>query len=191
MTPTSSAAAVVGTTVIAQATAVTLDLNTIILAIIGLLGTSVTGYLALRMAALAADAKESKESLKEVHVAVNSAKSVLETKVDDLIKQNVELAKENATLQENKRAAELAKAVASAPPGLVVMPAVVSPTVVPVVAPVVIESAVTPAPSSPTRMGEAITELKAAAAETSVAAEEASVKADKTVQIVEKQHGIP
>lgn len=187
-----------------QAAAVALDLNTIIMAVIGLMGS----YLTMRVATLAAAAKEQKAaqdvaaaSMREIHTAVNSGKTILENKLDALTSQNAELVKKVAILEENKRGAELAKAVASAPPGMVVLPAVspVSPVVIqaapaavaaPTPAPeatqqiAAIASAVEVAASAPTRMGEAIVELKAAAEETSIAA-------DKTVELVDKQHPKP
>lgn len=173
----------------AAITAVTLDLNTIILAVIGLIGTTVTSVVALRM--------------KEIHTAVNSSKTILDNKLDVLHAQNAEWVKKVSILEEKLRGVELAKAVASAPPGMVVLPAVAAPVVIqapaamatPVPLPeatktiAAIASAVEVAASAPTRMGDAIVELKAAAEETSVAAEEASIKADKTVAIVDKQHG--
>lgn len=96
------------------ASTVTLDANTIILGIIGLIPAILTALIAMRQ-------KEQKDSLAEVHTAVNSSKTVLENKVDDLIKQNVALTKTVATLEENKRGSEMAKAVATVPP-VMVMP---------------------------------------------------------------------
>lgn len=166
------------------ASTVTLDANTIILAVIGLIGTCVTGFLALRMASLAAEAKTSQESLKEIHIAVNSAKSVLETKVDDLIKQNVDLTKKVATLEENKRGSELAKAVSEVKP-VVVTPVALAPASVPASAPapVTIATTVTPVPASPagptSPLKEAIKDLTEAAKDTVTAA-------DKTVEMVVK-----
>lgn len=171
--------------------AVALDLNTIIMAVIGLMGS----YLTMRVATLAAAAKEQKTaqdvaaaSMREIHTAVNSGKTILENKLDDFMKQNVELAKKVSSLEAELRGAELAKAIASVPSGMVVLPAVAPVSIQAAPAPALvatptiaaIASAVEVAASAPTRIGEAITELKAAAEETSVAA-------DKTVDIVDKQ----
>lgn len=126
----------------AAATTVTLDANTIILAVIGLLSTCVTGFLALRQATMAAEQKQ-------IHLAVNSSKTALETKLDDFVKQNVELAKKVAELEENKRGNELAKAVASVPSSPVV----------------------TQSDARKGKLGDAIEELTEAAEETVEAAE--------------------
>lgn len=150
----------VGGTVAASATAVTLDVNTIILAVINLVGVTITGILALRM--------------KEVHVAVNSSKTVLENKLDDFYKRNVELAKKVAELEENKRGAELAKATAAAPPGLVVMPSMAA---VPVPVPVAAAEPLKAPPAG--RLDDAIAELTDAAEETVEAAEKTVDQAAK------------
>lgn len=106
--------AVVAATAAVQAVAVTLDLNTIILAVIGLVGTSVTGFLALRVAALGAESKK-------IHVAVNSGKTSLENEIKELRRVVTEQMGVIKTLEEKGRGAELAKAIASVPP-VVVMP---------------------------------------------------------------------
>lgn len=138
---------------VAAATTVTLDMNTIILAVIGLMGTTVTGLLALRMATLAAEQKQ-------IHAAVNSGKTAMENQIAGLNKTVLELSGTIKTLEENKRGAELAKAIASVP---VVMTA--------------------PAPvagkGNPGKLVDAIEELTEAAEETVEAAEKTVGHAEK------------
>lgn len=191
--------------ILAQASTVTLDANTIILAVISLIGTTVTGYLALRMASLAQNAKEAKESLKEVHTAVNSAKSLLESKLEDVTKKNLELEKRIATTDEARRGAEMAKAVSEVKPVLVTPAIVASPAIMasPAVAvaaptpitPVITESKATApagAPLDPSPLKQAITDLTEAAKDTVKAADNTLQKvavADKTVEkVVKGQH---
>lgn len=176
MTAPLSGAFQVATVVTAQmaaaATAVTFDMNTIVLAVIGLIGTTITGVLALRM--------------KEVHVAVNSSKTILENKVDDLIKRNMELTKQLATLEENKRGAELAKAVSDVKPVVVTPAAVMVGAPLPIAPvpaapppePVTVATTITPAPGT-SPLKEAIDDLTEAAKDTVTAA-------DKTVEMVVK-----
>lgn len=153
--------------VTAAATTVTLDMNTIILAVIGLLGTTVTGFLALRMATIAADARENKvatvkaaDSIEKIHVAVNSGKTAMENQIAGLNKTVLDLSGTIKTLEENKRGSELAKAVASVPASVAAAPAPVG-------------------KGKPGKLGDAIADVVEAAEETVVAAE-------KTVEHAEK-----
>lgn len=138
----------------AAASTVTLDANTIIIGLIGLVPAILTAFIALRQ-------KEQKDSLREIHTAVNSGRTTLENKIDSLIEKNEELTKKVATLEENKRGAELAKAVSE-------------------VKPVMVATTVTPASSG------AATPLKEAIADLTEAAKDTSVAADKTVEMVVK-----
>lgn len=165
-------AVVSAATTTAVATTVTLDMNTIILAVISLIGTSVTGFLALRMASLAGDAKETKlatataaEEIGKIHVAVNSERTVMLDKVDKLTKHVQDLMKQIATLEENKRGAELAKAIASVPP-VVVMPAA--------------QAGLASLPSADHST------LKGAIVDLTEAAKDTVVAADKTVDLADK-----
>lgn len=158
------------------ATTFTLDINTIVLGVIGLIPAILTALIAMRQ-------KEQKDSLAEVHTAVNSSKTVLENKVDDLIKQNVALTKTVATLEENKRGTEMAKAVATVPP-VVVMP-VGQPQAVPMMgtwggAPAAKAAA---SDSSGTPLENAISDLTEAAKDTVEAADETL---DKTAVLKDK-----
>lgn len=146
---------VVAATAAVQAVAITLDLNTIILAVIGLIGTSVTGFLALRVAALGAESKK-------IHVAVNSGKTEMQNKIDELHKLVLEQSGIIKTLEEKGRGAELAKALASVPP-VVVM------STMPPPAPVAAHSPARPEPSG--KLENAIVELTAAAKDTVESAE--------------------
>lgn len=120
-----------------------------------------TLYFAYKAKAISTEAKEAvngkMEEFKKMAEEIFHAKGVADEKVSAESKAGIE-------------AIGAAKGRAEAISAPVVLQAAAS-------APVAASS-----PASPTRMGEAITELKAAAEETSVAA-------DKTVDIVEKQHG--
>lgn len=108
----------------AAATTVTLDVNTIILAVIGLVPAICTGLVTIWLAKIAAVQKE-------IHVAVNSGKTAMENQIAGLNRTVLELSGTIKTLEENKRGAELAMALATIPPAAVLPPAVNS-AVVPV-----------------------------------------------------------
>lgn len=95
----------------------TINWNTIILAIISLMGTVLTGVMAIYMAKISGrtqqaltnteDTKTSAAatavSVEKVHVAVNSERAAMVEKMDNLQKVVLELSKDKAKLEEHAR----------------------------------------------------------------------------------------
>jgi len=85
--------------------------NTIILAIISLLGTLVTSVMAYFVAKIRTTSNETKEaavksatSMEQIHVAVNSERTALLKKVEDLRDEILQMSKDKATADEATRA---------------------------------------------------------------------------------------
>lgn len=152
---------------------IALNVNTILLAVIGL----ASAWITYRTAAISALQKLNAEELKTMHVAVNSGKTTMENELRDLRKFVAEQTGTIMALEENKRGAELARAVASAPPMMMVpsAPALVA------VAPATARSS---NPARATHAGSGV--LEHAITELTNAAQDTVVAADKTVELAEQ-----